>query len=538
MKRREWLFMLSLACVIGYASQADAKTIVYCTEASPESFNPELGLGSMTYDVNAQLYNRLVELERGGSNLVAGLAKSWDISADGLKYTFHLRPGVKWHQTKWFAPTRDFNADDVLFTFDRQMKADNPYHSVGGGTYEYFEGLGFNEGITGVKRIDDLTVEITLKEPNASFLAALSAEPMSILSAEYAAAMLKAGTPDKVDHDPVGTGPFQLVAYEKDAVVRFKAFADYWAIKEGIKDRAPLVDTLVFAITPDVTVRAAKVMANECQVMLDPNPSDVYKLKSNPDIAVMSAASPYYGYIGFNVEKKPFDSKQVRMAITQAIDMPAIMKAVFPNDTAKQAVALVPPGFWGRDESLAPYPYDPANAKKLLAEAGYPNGFSTTLWAMPVQRPYMPNAKAAAQLIQQDLKAIGINVEIVSYEWGEYLKRTGDGEHDMVTLGWGYDYADPGQILVLGWTCAAVKAGANRSRWCNPGFDDLVMKAQRVSDQAERARLYEEAQKVFYDDVPALLVDYPTSNTVARKSLIDFKPHPFGGIPFYGVDVQ
>src|SRR5262249_21254751 len=154
---------------------------------------------------------------------------------------------------------------------------------------------------------------------------------------------------------------------------------------------------------------------------------------------------------------------------------------------------------------------------------------------MPVSRPYMPNAKAVAQIVQQDLKAVGINAEITSYEWGEYLKRTGEGQHDMVTLGWGYDYADPGQILVLGWTCAAVKADANRSRWCNKGFDDLVMKAQRVSDQSERAKLYEDAQKIFYDEVPALLVDYPVSNTVVRKSLVGFKAHPFGGIPFYGV---
>src|SRR5262249_21263787 len=153
----------------------------------------------------------------------------------------------------------------------------------------------------------------------------------------------------------------------------------------------PKIDTLIFAIVPDVTVRAAKILANECQVMLDPNPADLTKLKVDPSVSVMTAASPYYGYIGFNSEKKPFDSKLVRQAIVHAIDLQAIMKSVFPNATAAEATALIPPGFWGRDESIATYPYDPEKAKKLLVESGYPNGFKTTLWAMPVQRPYMPD---------------------------------------------------------------------------------------------------------------------------------------------------
>jgi dipeptide transport system substrate-binding protein len=537
MQRNLWLGLFGVGLLAAYPVPADAKTLVYCSEASPESFNPELGLSATTYDVNAQLYNRLVELERGGSNVIPALAETWDITDDGLTYTFHLRKGVKWHSTGKFTPTREFNADDVLFTFERQMKKDNPYHDVGGGTYEYFDGLGLGDAIVAVEKADDYTVRLKLKAPDASFLAALTPEPMSILSAEYANAMLKAGTPEVVDTEPVGTGPFTLVSYARDSIIRYKAFPDYWSISAGLADRQVKIDDLVFAITPDAAVRVAKLQAGECHVMQYPNPADVAVLQADPSIAVLEAASPYYGYLGFNTEKQPFGDKRVRLALSLAIDKKAIIKAVFLNVTGHEATSVLPPGFWGRDETIAAYPHDPERAKQLLAEAGYPNGFKSHLWAMPVQRPYMPNGKAVAEMMQADLAKVGVDVDIVSFEWGEYLKRSRDGEHDMVLLGWGYDYADPGQILVLGWTCEAAKVGANRSRWCNKDFDDSVMQAQRVSDQAERTKLYRKAQEIFHEEIPALLIDYPVGYTPIRKEVIGFKPHPFGGIPFYGVDI-
>jgi dipeptide transport system substrate-binding protein len=383
MQRNLWFGVLGMALLTAYPHSAHAKTLVYCSEASPESFNPELGLSATTYDVNAQLYNRLVELERGGSNIVPALAETWDVTDDGLTYTFHLREGVTWHSTNKFTPTREFNADDVLFTFERQMKKDNPYHDVGGGTYEYFDGLGLGEAIVALEKVDDHTVRLKLKAPDASFLAALTPEPMSILSAEYADAMLKAGTPEIIDNEPVGTGPFTLASYARDSVIHYKAFPEYWAKLAGLTDRMVKIDDLVFSITPDASVRAPKLQAGECDVMQYPNPGDVAILQADPGVVVLEAASPYYGYIGFNTEKQPFGDKRVRLALSLAIDKEAIIKAVFLNVTGKLATSLIPPGFWGRDETIAAYPHDPERAKQLLAEAGYPNGFKSHLWHMP-----------------------------------------------------------------------------------------------------------------------------------------------------------
>jgi dipeptide transport system substrate-binding protein len=526
------------ALLVAATMPATADTLIYCSEASPESFNPMLGLGGTTYDANAQIYNRLVELERGSSEIVPALAESWEISKDGLTYTFHLRRGVKWHTRPEFTPTRDFNADDVVFTFDRQRNEDDPYFKVGGGVYEYYYGMGFNELITDVKKIDDYTVQLTLARPDASLLAALTPEPMSVMSAEYAAAMLAAGTPDVIDTTPVGTGAFVMVDYQKDSVIRYQAFDDYWAKAAGMADRVAMVENLIFAITPDASVRVAKLRADECHVMRFPNPADVAALKADPNIVTQEAPELYYGYLGYNAQKEPLGDKRVRQALSYAVNLDDIMKSVFLDVTGQKAAALIPPSLWGSDPDAKSYPYDPQKAKQLLAEAGYPDGFATEIWAMPVQRPYMPNGQRAAELIQADWAAVGVKAKIVSYEWGEYLKRSREGEHQTVLLGWGYDFADPGQILVLGWTCQAAEVGANRSRWCNRDFDKLVEEAQLVSDQAKRTELYLQAQKIFYEEAPALLIAYPVGYIMSSPKVEGLKPQPVGGQAFFGVSLK
>ena len=226
------------------ALPSQAKTLVFCSEGSPEGFNPSLYTAGTTFDATSRnIFDQLVLFERGGTSIEPGLAESWEVSEDGLEYTFKLRQGVKFHTTDGFTPSRDFNADDVIYSFERQLKPDHPDHKLSGGTYEYFTGMGMPDLITAIEKIDDYTVKFVLSKPEAPFLANLGMDFASVLSSEYADAMREAGTPEKIDIDPVGTGPFQLVAYQKDAVIRYKANPDYW------QGAAP-VDNLVFSITP------------------------------------------------------------------------------------------------------------------------------------------------------------------------------------------------------------------------------------------------------------------------------------------------
>jgi dipeptide transport system substrate-binding protein len=520
---------LALAAVL--ATQAQAKTLVFCSEGSPEGFNPQLYTAGTTFDASSRtIYNRLVEFESGTTKIEPGLAESWDVSDDGLEYTFHLRPGVKFQTTSGFTPSRDFNADDVVWSFQRQLDPNHPFHQVSGGTYEYFNGMDMPNLLKAVEKVDDLTVKFVLNHPEAPFLANLGMDFASIFSAEYAQKMLDAGTPEKVDLDPVGTGPFQLVAYQKDTVIRYKANPDYWAGKAAIDD-------LVFAITVDPSVRWEKLQAGECHIMAYPNPADLAAIRTNPDVNLLEQEGLNVGYLGFNTEKEPFTDKRVRQALNMAINKQAILDAVFQG-SGKVAKNPIPPTMWSYNDAVKDYPYDPDAAKKLLAEAGHPNGFKTNIWAMPVQRPYNPNARRMAELIQADWAKVGVEAEIVSYEWGEYLKRSKEGEHQTVLLGWTGDNGDPDNFLYVLLGCAAAHDGTNRARWCYQPFDDLLVKAKQISDVAERTKLYEQAQVIFKEEAPWVTIAHSIVFVPVRKEVVGFKIDPLGIHRFYGVDLQ
>jgi len=288
---------LALAVAALLSTTVQAKTLVYCSEGSPEGFNPSLYTAGTTFDASSRtVYNRLVEFERGTTTLGPALAESWEVSDDGLEYTFKLRAGVKFHTTDGFTPSRDMNADDVVWSFERQRDAEHPFHTVSGGTYEYFQGMDMPNLIATVEKVDDMTVKFVLNKPEAPFLANLGMDFASIMSAEYADAMTEAGTPEEVDLSPVGTGPFQLVAYQKDAVIRYKAHPDYWAGKAAIDD-------LVFAITPDASVRWQKVQAGECHIMPYPNPADIETIAANEDVELMEQEGLNVGYLAFSTTR-------------------------------------------------------------------------------------------------------------------------------------------------------------------------------------------------------------------------------------------
>ena len=200
------------------------------------------------------------------------------------------------------------------------------------------------------------------------------------------------------------------------------------------------------------------------------------------------------GYLAYNVTKKPFDDVRVRKAVNMAINKKAIIDAVYLT-AGVAAKNPIPPTQWSYNDAIKDDPYDPAAAKKLLAEAGYPNGFTTDLWAMPVQRPYNPNARRIAELMQADLGKVGVTAEIKSFEWGEYRKRMQNGEHQMGMLGWTGDNGDPDNFLHTLLGCDAAKSnGSNVSKWCYQPFEDLVHKAKTLTDQKQRADLYMKAQ--------------------------------------------
>jgi dipeptide transport system substrate-binding protein len=507
------------------------KTFVYCSEGSPSTFNPQLGTDGPTFNASSHtIYSGLVDFKTGTTEIEPALAESWTISKDGLTYTFVLRKGVKFHTSETYTPTRDFNADDVLFSFNRMRMKDHPYHLIGGGNYEYFTSMEMGKTIKDIRKTDDYTVTFQLSQKDAPFLANLAMDFASILSAEYGDKMQAAGTLEKVDTEPVGTGPFVFQRYQKDTMIRYKAHEQYFRGR-------PKLDTLVFSITPDPSVRTQKLKARECHLIAEPSPQDLDSLKATPTVEVLDKEGLNVGYLAMNTEKAPFNKKEVRQAINLALNKASYMDAIYLG-RATIAKNPIPPTIWSYNDDVKDYDFDIEKAKELLKKAGLASGFETELWTLPVSRPYNPFGKKMGELMQADLAKIGIKVKLVTYDWPTYLDKSSKGEHQMLQLGWTGDNGDPDNFMNVLLGCSGVKGGSNVARWCHKPFNDLVQKAKQVTDLPERTKLYKQAQVVFKEEAPWVTLAHARVFRALDKSVKGYVIHPFGSELFATVDLE
>ena len=343
---KKFTFAAALLAATMLSGVASAKTFVYCSEASPEGFDPALYTAGTTFDASAHpVYNRLLEFKKGTTQTEPGLAESYEISDDGLQYTFKLRKGVKFQTTDFFTPTREFNADDVVFSFERQWKEDNAWNKyVEGASWEYFAGMGMPELLDKIEKVDDYTVKFTLKRKEAPFLANIAMSFASIVSKEYADKLQADGKMNELNQKPVGTGPFTFVGYQQDAVIRYKKNADFWG-------EAPKIDDLVFAITTDASVRFQKLKAGECHLMPYPNAADVEAMKADPALKVSEQEGLNVAYLAYNTTQAPFDKVEVRKALNMAINKQAIVDAVFQG-AASVAKNPIPPTMWSYNDAI------------------------------------------------------------------------------------------------------------------------------------------------------------------------------------------
>ncbi|MGV8838722.1 MAG: ABC transporter substrate-binding protein [Bauldia sp.] len=509
-----------------------AQTLVYCSEGAPEGFDPGPFTAGTTFDATRPVYDRLVHFEPGTTSVVPGLglAESWDVSEDGLTYTFHLKPGVKFHTTSYFTPTRDLNADDVIFSFMRQSDQSSPWYQYSPGiSWEYYNAMSMPDLIASIERVDDLTVAFHLTRPEAPFIANMGMDFASIVSKEYADQLQAAGNMVQFNQMPIGTGPFEFVAYQQDATIRYTRFDDYWGTPAG-------VENLIFSITVDASVRAQKLIAGECDIMPYPNPADIAMLDANPNIVLEQQEGLNVGFLAYNTQQAPFDNPQVRTALNMAINKEAILAAVYQG-FGQAAVNPIPPTMWSYNTAITDWEYNPTAARAMLDAAGVTN-LTMNVWAMPVSRPYNPNARRMAELIQADFAAIGVTVNIVSYEWGEYLARSQEVTRDgAVLLGWNGDNGDPDNFLAVLLGCDAV-GGANRAQWCNAEFDALVQQAKTIADQDERAALYMQAQEIFHAEAPWAPIAHSVAVMPIRSNVQGYVMNPFAIHEFATVTVD
>jgi peptide/nickel transport system substrate-binding protein/dipeptide transport system substrate-binding protein len=514
--------MASVALVAAVAAQA--KPLVYCADASPEGFDPSLWDSSSTSNVTRQIFNGLVDFVRGTTQLRPELATAWQIAPDAKSITFTLRRGVKFHSTPYFTPTREFNADDVIFTFSRMTDPQHPFHRAFAVPYVYAQSLGLAGMLDGIDRIDDHTVRFRLKAPNVAFLSYFSGAFAGIHSAEYAAQLLAEGRARAINNQPVGSGPYKFKSYRKDDVVRLLPHEGYWGGPQKTTQ-------LIFAISREPAVRVQKMAAGECHITAPLRDIDIAALDKRREVVILKKQALNISYLSFNLKKAPTDQRAVREALDIAIDRDALFKVLFPRGDAMQAVSAFPPAIAGYNSELS-NEFNPERARLLLAEAGLRGPIEIDLWALPISRPTNPNGMLMAQMIQQDWAHIGVKATIKTYEWGEYLKRANNGEHHVYMSGWSGDTGDADDFLAPTLTCAASRGGI---KFCNAEFDRLVELGRATVDPEHRNGVYRQAQSIFKRERPWITMAHSSIYIPIRKDVKGFVMAPNGSMDFEGV---
>ncbi len=518
--------LLLTACNEGGKLSLSERSVIYCAEGSPETFNPQLVTSGTTIDATSkQLYDRLISYQGDENILGPALAKSWHVTGDGKKITLYLRKNVTFHHTDYFTPSRLLNADDVIFSFKRALDIEHPYHLVSGGRYPFFENVDLSALVDDIEKINDYTVRFHLSRADNSFLANLASDFAIILSAEYAEQLTKKKAKSDIDTHPIGTGPFKLKEYRVGSLIRFYRHEKYW-------QEPAQIEQLVFDITPSNTGRLTKLLAKECDVAAYPIAHK--KITERNDLSLEAVTALNVGYFGFNVNKAPFDSKLVRQAISYAINKKTLLEAVYQGN-AEMANSILPKTSWAFDQSIPKQKFNPVLAKSLLTLAGYSDGFTMDLWAMPIQRPYNPNAITMAKLIQSDLKNINIKVNIISYEWNTFLQRLKRGEHQSFLLGWSADHPDPDSFFTPMLSCSATHAGTNTTFWCNQEYDAMIKKALQTPKINERKKYYAQAMAILRQEVPLIPIAHSKRYQARGNNVTGNILAPFGGINFYQV---
>lgn len=520
-------FLLLLLLMQPQPALAD-KTFTYCAEANPLTFNAQLATDGATFNASSRpLYNRLVGFEAGTTRVGPSLATSWSVSADGREFIFHLREGVKFHTTDYFRPTRSFNADDVIFSFNRMQDKTHNYHSIGGGQYPSFQAQQMGEIIKKIEKIDDTTIRFSLHRPEAPFLANLAMDFASILSAEYAEKLWTEKKPENIDRLPIGTGPFIFVWFEKGKSIHYKANKDYF---EG----AAKINQLIFNIVLDPSLRLQKLQNGECQFMPEPAPESLSTIRADPQLKLLQQPGLNIAYLAMPTQKAPFKNILVRKAIHHALNRTKYISEIYGGN-AQVAKNPIPPTMWSYNRHTQDYDYSVTKAKKYLTQANMAEGFETDLWFADVSRPYNPNAKKMAELIQKDLAEIGVRVKLHQVEWQEFLKQSRKGQFALSLQGWTGDNGDPDNFLNNLLSCQSINAGNNRAQWCHKKFSFLVDRARVTTNIRARTKFYQDAQKIFKDEVPWVTIAHSIVFKVARKNVEGYRISPFGVVDFHKV---
>lgn len=515
------LALLAIAgCGPGEGAVDDDNTIIVALEAEPTSLDPTQISDFNSSRACMEMYDSLIRFKDGSTELEPGLATDWDVSEDGLEYTFTLREGVKFHDGTLF------DADAVKFNVDRQIDEQHPYHDTG-----VFEYAFIFDQVEEVIVEDQNTVKFILSEPFTPFLGNIAMHAAAIVSP---AAIERYGK--DISINPVGTGPFKFVSWDPGVEVILEKNEDCWR-------GAPEVEKLIFRPIVEPQTRLTELESGNVDFIIGVPPDDLQRLKDDSELLVVEMPEMHTWYLSLNCQQPPFNDKLVRQAANYAINKDSIVDNILKG-TGVLAKNLLPPLIWGYTDDVRDYSYNPEKAKELLKEAGYEEGDTIEIdFHVPKSGSGMQQPVTMAQAIQSDLEAVGFKVTIKQLEWGTFLDEAfvpvEDNKFIMHELSWLGDNGDPDNFL---YTLLSGEqwpdAGFNDAFYKNPEVDKLLNEARTISDHDRRVELYQEAQKLIVEDSPVIPVDHEIQIVVMKKRIKGFVLHPTGVFRFDKVTIE
>ena len=492
------LFLVALALSGLPCAEASGRNLIYAVDKEPSGLDPNLVTAHASIRVHKQIYSTLLETD-ASMDLIPDLAERWEEGPDNT-YTFHLRKGVKFHNG------RELTADDVLYTYNRILNPD-----VGSIARSYFS------RVKAIEALDPYTVKFTLSSPDATFL--------NYTASNYAGIVPKEVVEEHGDLKKVtcGTGPFRMKEYVEGNKIVLERNPDYFIEGE------PRLDTLTFLVMPDEASRLAALRTKSVHLAVLSS-ANLPLVKNNKDIVVMDYLSSNYDFLGFNLTKKPFDDVRVRQAVALLIDRQEIIDAIYDGNAVPTGPC--PPSMtkWAIDvERDALYKPDAERARKLLAEAGYPDGFS-----MEITAGINKATTDAAQIIQSQLAKGNIKTSIRVLETAQYIDAWKHRTHDSM-IGMNGGGSDPDRSLDFFFTTGAP---ANVWGYSNPEVDKLNAEGRETTDFESRRKIYARAQEILLHDLPTVFLECPKAFFFVRKEVKGYRAETYDSENFVGVTVE
>ncbi len=457
-------------------AQVSGGIVNYAAGADPDRLDPANAESNPSEAVNRMMYENLAKFD-AKLKIIPGLATKWEQSKDGMSWTFFLRKGVKFHDGT------PFNSEAVKVFIERMIGPEKPSRA---GLYTPF--------VNTVDIVDEYTIKINMKAPFAFFLNNLAHSASGIVSPTALKTLGK-----DIARKAVGTGPFKFVEWIHGDHLTMVRNDDYWGGK-------PYLDKIIVKTVKEDSARVMMLQSGDAHLIVRIPPEDIPRLEKDPKIKLDSVETLRVLYIGINCSKKPFTDVRIRQALNYAVDREAIVNNIYQGRAlvSSNIVAPLTTGHF----STKGYSYDPERAKKLLAEAGYPNGFKAKLWS-PQGR--YPKDFEMAQAIQQQLKKVGIDCTLETMEWAAYLAATRkppeENESELFLIGWAPSTAEARWILYPLYTTEQwVPKGNNRTFFSNKEFDEMVEKFTRATTRTEMDKYLKAAQELLVKEAPSIFI--------------------------------